>query len=175
LRNGCLSSRRQQQKVFEYEFHACGRLLLFWCGGRDCSLERCSSLPAFFLFFCSLVFRAQPLLRRLWAFPLKPSLTGILHNPLAGSGELMFTRYRSSAGPIKSLFKLAQCLRAALVRAILDRSPAGPAEPVSTAKTHRLMLAADRASARIAKWEKRPEPDPRPIAFWPADFVEGDQ
>ena len=63
----------------------------------------------------------------------------------------------------------------ALVRAILDRSPVGLAEPVSTAKTHRLMLAADRASARIAKWEKQPEPDPRPIAFWPADFVKGDQ
>ena len=54
--------------------------------------------------------------------------------------------------------------------------PVGPAEPVSTAETHRLMLAADRASARIAKWGKPlVEPDPRPIAFWPADFVEGNQ
>jgi hypothetical protein len=141
----------------------------------DCSLERSQLLACLLLVFSSLVFGAQPLLRRLWAFPLKPSLTEILHNPLAGSGELMFRQYRSSAGPIKSLFKLAQSLRMALVRAILDRSPVGPAEPVSTAKTHRLMLAADRASARIAKWEKRPEPDPRPIAFWPADFVEGDQ
>jgi len=94
----------------------------------------------------------------------------------------MFTQ-RSLTGRIKGLryaigpndFKFAQRLRTALVRAILDRSPVGPAEPVSTAETHRLMLAADRASARIAKWEKQPEPDPRPIAFWPADFVEGDQ
>jgi hypothetical protein len=94
----------------------------------------------------------------------------------------MFTQ-RSLTGRIKGLryavgpndFKFAQRLRTALVRAILDRSPVGPAEPVSTAETHRLMLAADRASARIAKWEKQPEPDPRAIAFWPADFVEGDQ
>src|SRR5262249_49703229 len=106
-----------------------------------------------------------------------------LHNPGTGSGELMFTQRRSLAGRIKGLryvvrsndFKLAQRLRTALVRAILDRSPARPAEAVSTAETHRLMLAADRASARIANWEKQPEPDPRPIAFWPADFVKGDQ
>jgi len=91
--------------------------------------------------------------------PLKPSLTAAPHNPGAGSGELMFT----------------QRIRMALARAILDQSPVEPAEPVSSAETHRLMLAADRASARIAKWEKQPEPDPRPIAFWPADFVEGDQ
>jgi hypothetical protein len=91
-----------------------------------------------------------------------------------------YRSYRSLARPIKSLryavdSKLAQSLRVALVRAISDRSPVGPTEPVSTAESHRLMLAADRASARIAKWEKQPEPDPRPIAFWPADFVEGDQ
>jgi hypothetical protein len=53
--------------------------------------------------------------------------------------------------------------------------PVGPAEPVSTPETHRLMLAADRASACIAKWGKPREPDPRPIAFWPADFVGDDQ
>ena len=77
----------------------------------------------------------------------------------------MFTQ-RSLTGRIKGLryaigpndFKFAQRLRTALVRAILDRSPVGPAEPVSTAETHRLMLAADRASARIAKWEKQPSP-----------------
>jgi hypothetical protein len=114
------------------------------------------------------------------AFPFKPSLTAALHNPGAGSGELMFTRYRSLAGPIKGLrcagdFKIAQRLRMALVAAISNRLPVGPVQPVSTAETHRLMIAADRASARIAKWGKRPEPDPRPIAFWPADFVKGDQ
>jgi hypothetical protein len=53
--------------------------------------------------------------------------------------------------------------------------PVAPGEPVSTPETHRLMLAADRASARIAKWGKPLEPDPRPIAFWPADFVGGDR
>jgi hypothetical protein len=53
--------------------------------------------------------------------------------------------------------------------------PAAPAEPVSTPETHRLMLAADGASARIAKWGKPLKPDPRPIAFWPADFGGGDQ
>jgi hypothetical protein len=36
----------------------------------------------------------------------------------------------------------------------------GPTEPVSTPETHRLMLAADRASVRIAKWGKPREPDP---------------
>jgi hypothetical protein len=95
----------------------------------------------------------------------------------------MFTQSRSLAGRIKGLryavpfndFKLAERFRIALVRAILDRSPVGLAEPVSTAKTRRLMLAADRASAHIAKWEKQPEPEPRPIAFWPANFVKGDQ
>jgi hypothetical protein len=92
----------------------------------------------------------------------------------------MFTQFRSLADSIKGVryavdFRLAQSLRVALVRAISDRSPVGPSELVSTAETHRLMLAADRASARIAKWGKQPEPDPRPIAFWPADFVEGDQ
>ena len=91
----------------------------------------------------------------------------------------MFAEYRSLARPIKGLrypvFKLAQSLRMALDKAILDRSAVRPTEHVNTAKTHRLMLAADRASARIAKWDKRPEPDPRPIAFWPADFVDGDQ
>jgi hypothetical protein len=51
--------------------------------------------------------------------------------------------------------------------------PVAPAEPVSTPETHRLMLAADRASARIAKWGKPLEPDPRPIAFWPVDFGGG--
>jgi hypothetical protein len=49
--------------------------------------------------------------------------------------------------------------------------PVAPGEPVGTPETHRLMLAADRASTRIAKWGKPLEPDPRPIAFWPADFV----
>jgi hypothetical protein len=49
--------------------------------------------------------------------------------------------------------------------------PVGPAEPVSTPETHRLMLAADRASARIAKWGQPREPDPRPVAFWPQDFA----
>jgi hypothetical protein len=92
----------------------------------------------------------------------------------------MYTQYRSLAGSIKGLryavdFKLAQRLRMAIVRAISDRSPVGLSEPVSTAETHRLMLAADRASTRIAKRGERPEPDSRPIAFWPADFVEGDQ
>jgi hypothetical protein len=95
----------------------------------------------------------------------------------------MFTQRRSLAGRIKGLryavrlndFKFAQRFRTALVRGILDRSPVGPVQPVSTAETHRLMLAADRASARIAKWERQSEPDPRPIAFWPADFVEGDR
>jgi hypothetical protein len=115
-------------------------------------------------------------------FSLKPSLTADFTIPEREVGELMFTQ-RSLTGRIKGLryavgpndFKFAQRLRTALVRAILDRSPVGPAEPVSTAETHRLMLAADRASARIAKWEKQPEPDPRAIAFWPADFVEGGQ
>jgi hypothetical protein len=92
----------------------------------------------------------------------------------------MFTQFRSLADSIKGVryavdFRLAQSLRVALVRAISDRSPVGPSELVSTAETHRLMLAADRASARIAKWGKRSEPDPRPIAFWPADFVDGGQ
>jgi hypothetical protein len=88
----------------------------------------------------------------------------------------MFTQYRSLAGSIKGArYAAAQRVRMALVRAISDRSPLGAADPVSTAEIHRLMLAADRASARIAKWGGRPEPDPRPIAFWPADFVKGDQ
>ena len=88
----------------------------------------------------------------------------------------MFTQYRSLAGSIKGVryatdFTLARRLRMALVRAISDRSPVGPAKSVSTAETYRLMLAADRASARIAKWGERPEPDPRSIA----DFVEDNQ
>jgi hypothetical protein len=62
--------------------------------------------------------------------------------------------------------------RSAMILAVSIR-PVAPAEPVSTPETHRLMLAADRASARIAKWGKPLEPDPRPIAFWPADFVGG--
>ena len=53
--------------------------------------------------------------------------------------------------------------------------PVALAEPVSAPESHRLMLAADRASARIAKWGRPLELDPRPIAFWPADFVGGDQ
>ena len=48
-------------------------------------------------------------------------------------------------------------------------------EPVWPVETHRLMLAADRASARIAKWGKPRERDPRPVAWWPEDLVGGDQ
>jgi hypothetical protein len=47
----------------------------------------------------------------------------------------------------------------------------GPAEPITTSETHRLMLAADRASARIGRWgQPREPPDPRPVVWWPEDF-----
>jgi hypothetical protein len=58
---------------------------------------------------------------------------------------------------------------------IADIPPVGPAEPVNTPEARRVMLAADRASARIAKWGQPREPDPRPVAWWPEDFVEGGQ